>query len=91
MTKSHLNRVIALGCIICGRSAVPHHPRAGENSGMGLKAPDEMAIPLCNDHHTDGGYGVAIHAGQEEFERRYGTEADLLIQVREELGEFDGA
>lgn len=86
MTRAYLARLVSLGCIICGNTAVPHHPRGGQRSGMGLKAPDEDAIPLCPLHHTDGGYGVAIHAGQAEFESRFGTEAELLEQVRAELG-----
>lgn len=29
-------------------------------------------------HHQHGGYGVAYHAGPAEFERRFGTQAELL-------------
>jgi hypothetical protein len=29
-------------------------------------------------HHTNGGYGVALHAGQKAFEAKYGTESELL-------------
>lgn len=88
--RRHLARVLALGCIVCGAPAVIHHPRSGTASGMGLKAPHKDAIPLCPPHHTDGGPGVAIHAGQETWESIHGTEMELLAQVRAELGIMDG-
>lgn len=85
--RCHIARVIALGCIVCGCSAVPHHPRElSLGCGTGLKASNFDVIGLCNSHHTTGGYGVAIHAGVEEWERRYGTQIELLAQVRAELG-----
>lgn len=84
--RRHLRRVAALGCIVCGSTAIAHHIRTGESSGTALKSSDYETIPLCNPHHTTGGYGVAIHAGQEEWERRYGTEINFLEQVRVELG-----
>jgi len=36
-------------------------------------------------HHTDGGPGVAFHAGQRSFESMYGSELDLLNQTIGEL------
>lgn len=38
-------------------------------------------------HHRNGGYGVAIHAGRRAWEMKYGTEAELLVQVLYLLGE----
>jgi hypothetical protein len=37
-----------------------------------------QAIPLCPQHHLHGSYGVALHAGQKQFEANYGTELELL-------------
>lgn len=91
MTKAerqHLSRVAALGCRVCrnlGLGATPaavHHIRTGQ----GLKrASHYEVIPLCPTHHQLGGYGVAFHAGAREWQKRYGTELELLQQVREEL------
>jgi len=84
--RQHLDRVARLGCIVCrnlGYADSPaeiHHPRAGV--GAGRRSSHYNAIPLCPAHHRTGGYGVAIHAGIEEFERRYSTEAELLEQTR---------
>ena len=86
--QRHLSIVTGLGCIVCGRDAQAHHPRDGQ--GMAQKAPHCDAIPLCPDHHTDGGYGIALHAGQEIFEENFGTEAELLAMVRAELGIKEG-
>ena len=36
-------------------------------------------------HHRLGGYGFAVHAGRKEFERKFGTEHELLEQTRREL------
>jgi hypothetical protein len=32
-------------------------------------------------HHQNGGYGIALHAGQKTFEAKYGTESQLLQQT----------
>lgn len=77
--KKHLARVAALGCIICGAPAEIHHPRFV--CGMSQRAPDWLAVPLCPIHHRTGGFGVAIHAGQQEFERNYMSEQDLLAET----------
>jgi hypothetical protein len=50
---------------------------------MGQRASHFDAIGLCPTHHRTGGYGVAIHAGQKEWESRYGTELELLEYTRE--------
>ena len=84
--KEHLSKVASIGCIVCmnqgneGTPAEIHHIRHG--NGMSQRASNYESIPLCHIHHRTGGYGVAIHAGKKEFERLYGTEAELLEQVR---------
>jgi hypothetical protein len=78
--KQHLDNVASLGCIICRRPAEIHHIRKG--AGMAMKSSHFDAIPLCPDHHRNGGYGTAIHAGQKAFEEKFGTEEELLQKVR---------
>lgn len=93
--KLHLSRVAALGCIVCRNEygqhtpAAIHHIRAGQ--GMSQRAGHFEVIPLCSLHHQNGGHGVAIHAGQRTWESLYGTERELLIQVRSLLGLEDVA
>lgn len=93
--KAHLRRLADLGCIAClevfgyASPAEIHHPRSGQ--GVGQRAGHFEAIPLCAQHHRHGGYGVAIHAGQREWEKRFGTERELLAAVRRRLGIEDAA
>lgn len=80
----YLDDIASLCCVVCRRNlgiidspACVHHIRTGY--GVSQRAPDiGGTIPLCPQHHTLGGYGVAYHAGAEEFERLYGTELELL-------------
>lgn len=82
--RAYLSRIADIGCIVCkntgheGTPAEIHHKTGG---GMGMKS-DEI-MPLCPPHHRTGGYGVAVHSGEEEWERRYGTQSELAQQVRD--------
>jgi 5-methylcytosine-specific restriction endonuclease McrA len=88
--REHMGVVAGLCCVVCrnlrlGDSpAEVHHVRY--LAGGGQRSGNMDTIPLCPAHHRLGGYGVAIHAGQEEWERLYGTEAELLEQVKAETG-----
>lgn len=88
--SDHLGRVAELCCIACQRigyddtPAEIHHIRTGQ--GISQRASDYDTIPLCHHHHRTGGYGNAIHAGKAAFESRYGTETELLKEVKRALG-----
>ena len=85
----HMARVAALGCCVCRNLGYPdspaqvHHIREGQ--GAGQRAADFLTIPLCPQHHLQGGEGIAFHAGQRQFEALYGSELDLLAQTIREL------
>lgn len=95
LERNHLQRVAELGCVVClrlgcGQSpAEIHHIRTGQ--GMSQRASNFEVIGLCPAHHRTGGYGVAIHAGQKTWERQYGTEDELLADVRRRLGFAEAA
>lgn len=86
--REHMGVIAGLCCIVCrnlrlGDSpAEVHHVRF--LAGGGQRSGSLDTIPLCPLHHRLGGWGVAYHAGPEEFERRYGSEESLLEQVRQE-------
>lgn len=88
--QSHMDKVARLGCIVCrneGLGETPaelHHIREGQGGAM--RADNYSVIPLCHAHHRTGGYGIAIHAGQEKWESENGTERELLLQVWREVG-----
>lgn len=83
--REHMARVADLGCIVCRNEhdaftlAELHHVNA---HGMGLRSDNYSVIPLCPAHHRTGGYGVAVHAGKRTWEEIFGTEIELLEQVR---------
>jgi len=81
--KQYLDKVAALGCLICKSPAEIHHLRMG--MGMGQRNDYLHAIPLCPVHHRTGNYGTAIHAGQKAFEKNFGSEEALLNQVNKLL------
>jgi hypothetical protein len=83
MLKEYKSMVADLGCIVCGAPAMLHHPRFC--AGMGQRSSDWLVIPLCSDHHQNGGYGTAIHAGQQAFEQNHGTEEQLLAKTIERV------
>lgn len=87
----HLDWIRSLPCWACllddrrqDFSTEAHHPRTGgkDGPGVGQKAPDKDAIPLCWGHHcgTAPGY-ISIHIDPIEFRARYGLEAEILEHV----------
>lgn len=79
--------ISAFGCIVClrqGRGYVPaavHHILKG-----GIRMGHLFTIPLCDPGHHQlapvASGEVSRHPWRKEFERRYGTELELLEQVR---------
>lgn len=71
-----------VGCIVCRLEhsvfSAPHLHHL--NEGVGYRV-WYRTIGLCPFHHTNGGYGNALHAGKREFERKHGTEEWLLEQT----------
>lgn len=67
--KAALDRARAQPCLICGdpTTVEAHHPRTGR-PGLGRKADDDEAVPLCGRHHRE------LHAmgNENEFWASYG-------------------
>lgn len=97
----YLRAVRGLPCLVAGHSkeergdkgdwshAGPieaHH--AGKNPGIGMKAPDITAVPLCQKHHrmitgVVGGYGIFQwlgEGGRREMQNNWikATQAELV-------------
>lgn len=83
-------KLVELGCIVsvdgvrCESPCEVHHCNI---RAMGMRAPNHLTVGLCAPHHRTGGYGVAVHAGLKEWQKRYGTEAELLALTNELIGE----
>jgi Recombination enhancement, RecA-dependent nuclease len=93
MNKDELrfhNAIRAHGCIVCRQAgyespAEIHHILSG-----GRRMGHYHAIGLCAVHHrgqVNNAEAVSRHPWRTEFERRYGTELELLEQTRTICGE----
>ena len=85
-----MSKVANYGCIACeidGKisPAEIHHIR--NHTGMGLRPPHTMILPLCASHHRTG--KISVHLGKQAFEDRYGKQEDLAKKVRERIEEWD--
>ena len=80
--KQHMASVAALGCIVCRRELGVYSPAAIHHVDGKTKPGAHMRVlALCGRHHQTGGYGVALHAGRAEWERRHGTQEELLADI----------
>ena len=84
--KKWMEAVSNYGCIACYQDGlnVPaeiHHIR--NHTGMGLRPSHFDTIPLCSHHHRTG--KDSIHLGKKLFIQKYGTEQEILKQVKERI------
>ena len=79
--RNHMSRVAELGCWVCSGQASVHHIRP-KGTGMGRRSSHYETIPLCYEHHQGN---HSIHNRKLEFERKYGTEKEILQIVTERL------
>ena len=82
--KIYLSKVREIGCIACLKinrrsEAVIHHIR--KHTGLGLRPAFDQTIPLCPQHHNMG--NESIHLNKKVFIKKFGTEQDLLYEVKE--------
>lgn len=60
----------------CRGKVVAAHVRNGvwDGKGMGVKNHDRWLVPLCSQHHTDGGFLAQHTLGEDEFWKRHGKD-----------------
>ena len=78
------------GCVACSidgefsQASVHHITNAGRRMGH------LFTIPLCWSHHEGDGKEVpSVHGSKRSFEKRYGTQLELLRRLQVELGIYD--
>jgi hypothetical protein len=83
-----------MGCICClNTMGVKSDPDIHHILHAGKRIDDFHTIPLCPSHHRLGVNNeivVSRHPWKKEFEKRYGTEMELLEQVRKLADELRG-
>ena len=84
--KERLKTIAEMPCYACFQDGVEmqsevHHIR--KHTGMGLRPSHSDTIPLCYSHHRTG--KISVHLGKKEFEKRYGTEQEILKKVNREI------
>lgn len=74
--RRRLAAVAELGCVLCQRPCQVHHLK----ETPGQRRDHARTIGLCREHHDE------FHRSRAAFEAKYGTQADLLARVNEQLG-----
>ncbi len=78
-SAKYLKWVKSLPCCICGSPADDAHHLIGVGlGGMGMTAPDSMAIPVCRGHHRE------IHAEPELWGSQWQYVARTLARAFDE-------
>ena len=89
MNKSDKRRFMhlrELGCVACGsNNVVIHHIR--KHTGLSLRPDHQDTIPLCPKHHNMG--NESIHLNKRLFEKKFGTEKQLLIKTNMKINELE--
>jgi len=86
-----MNAIVEHGCIVCRAfmdtytPAEIHHISGKTKPGAHLNT-----LPLCYWHHRSGADNHTVtsrHPFKTEFVRRYGSESDLLEEIKLRVGE----
>ena len=86
--KEHMDKVQQLGCIVCKLERGIYTPAEIHHIVGKTKRSHMRVLPLCFRHHREGSYNelfVSRHPFKREFEKRYGTEEELLEKVEQLL------
>ena len=90
----YLTFIHALNCVACERGEIivyvgyrakPIHAHHAGIRGLGQKAGDDTAIPLCQEHHQTG--KDAVHVMGKRFWQHHGLNKEDLIRRLNELYE----
>ena len=80
--KRHMDRVAAMGCLVCGAAATVHHVSASINGGR-ITRSHKRTVPLCpRHHHHDHGMSSVERLSHAGFYRVHGID---LLSVADRL------
>lgn len=83
--KKWFSQLVDLGCIVCHLNGIYSPPDIHHVLKAGRRQSHLDTIPLCPTHHRLGVNNedaVSRHPFKREFEKRYGTEDELLERTR---------
>jgi hypothetical protein len=88
--KALWSRLAALGCVACMKDGnFNPHVSIHHVDGRTKAGCHQLVLPLCAGHHQDGTGEdktmLAVHPWKAQFERRYGSQAELMATCRELL------
>ena len=75
----YLSWIRTLRCSACGKPAPSEAAHTGTDGGLGIKASDYSAIPLCAHCHRVGMYSYHA-AGKKTFAAMFCLDYDALVQ-----------
>lgn len=82
----HLDAIHEMQCCVASEDCSPgtqaHHVTRG-----GKRIDHFHTLPLCENHHSPQSplpLGEAVHKGKKLFEKKYGSQFELLKRVRSE-------
>jgi predicted HNH restriction endonuclease len=82
--KVRFENLTQVDCLTCGASGIQvHHVIGHGTSGMGMKSPDHLTIPLCVYCHDD------LHRhGHKSWERKWGRDQLAMVDEANKILEF---
>ena len=78
--KEHWDKIAALGCIACMQDGIFNDYVSIHNTdGRTKPGAHRKVLALCGPHHQTGGQEApAIHPWKAAFEKKYGTQLELM-------------
>ena len=70
-----MDRVAAMGCLVCGGPSEVHHERTGQRA-----RDDAYVVPLCPLHHRDGRVGFHGLGSADAFREAHGIDLPTVAE-----------
>ena len=90
--REWMKRITDYGCCACRKHGIEDVPASVHHIISGNRRMGHLfTLPLCYSHHQGGGLGgiPSVHQAKRTFEKKYGTELELLAGLQVELGLYD--
>ena len=90
MSEKHLALIRQLPCCVCQRpSGEAHHLKISAERGMGMRATDKWAVPLCHEDHINGVERVGSRNEVAWFRKHGVSPLDLAAGLWAVTGNLD--